>query len=91
MLIEFMLSASKLYLNPLCISVCFSHISSQTLAQANCVDSTAEPAAVFASEVKKLKEIGFKPKEQLTLEPYERDHAVVCARARLCFFICFLL
>jgi rRNA 2'-O-methyltransferase fibrillarin len=45
--------------------------------KANCVDSTAEPAAVFASEVKKLKEMGFKPKEQLTLEPYERDHAVV--------------
>ena len=29
------------------------------------------------AQVKKLKELGFKPKEQLTLEPYERDHAVV--------------
>ena len=28
-------------------------------------------------QVKKFKEMGFKPKEQLTLEPYERDHAVV--------------
>ena len=45
--------------------------------KANCIDSTAEPTVVFASEVKKLKEMGFKPKEQLTLEPYERDHAVV--------------
>ena len=45
--------------------------------KANCIDSTAEPTAVFAAEVKKLKEMGFKPKEQITLEPYERDHAVV--------------
>jgi rRNA 2'-O-methyltransferase fibrillarin len=27
--------------------------------------------------VDKLKEENFKPLEQLTLEPYERDHAVV--------------
>ena len=47
------------------------------LFQANCVDSTAEPAAVFASEVKELKKYKLQPKEQLTLEPYERDHAVV--------------
>jgi rRNA 2'-O-methyltransferase fibrillarin len=52
-------------------------LSFRFFLQANCVDSTAEPAAVFASEVKKLKEMGFKPKEQITLEPYERDHAVV--------------
>jgi len=32
---------------------------------------------VFAKEVKKLQEERMKPKEQLTLEPYERDHAVV--------------
>jgi hypothetical protein len=29
------------------------------------------------SEVKKLQEQQLKPKEQVTLEPYERDHAVV--------------
>lgn len=45
--------------------------------QANCVDSTAKPEAVFAGEVAKLKSEKFKPQEQLTLEPYERDHAVV--------------
>jgi rRNA 2'-O-methyltransferase fibrillarin len=45
--------------------------------KANCIDSTAEPAAVFASQVNELKKEGFKPKEQVTLEPYERDHAVV--------------
>eukprot|EP00004_Rigifila_ramosa_P016983 TRINITY_DN4081_c0_g1_i1.p1 TRINITY_DN4081_c0_g1~~TRINITY_DN4081_c0_g1_i1.p1 ORF type:complete len:305 (-),score=70.17 TRINITY_DN4081_c0_g1_i1:32-946(-) len=45
--------------------------------KANCIDSTAEPAVVFAKEVKKLQQEGFKPSEQLTLEPYERDHAVV--------------
>jgi len=45
--------------------------------QASCIDSTAQPEAVFASEVKKLQADKLKPQEQLTLEPYERDHAVV--------------
>lgn len=45
--------------------------------KANCIDSTAEPAAVFAQEIEKLKTDKLKPTEQLTLEPYERDHAVV--------------
>jgi rRNA 2'-O-methyltransferase fibrillarin len=45
--------------------------------KANCIDSTADPAAVFASEVAKMKAKGLKPKEQVTLEPFERDHAVV--------------
>ena len=45
--------------------------------QANCIDSTAEPAAVFAGEVKKMQAEKMKPQEQLKLEPYERDHAVV--------------
>ncbi|EFX01262.1 fibrillarin [Grosmannia clavigera kw1407] len=47
--------------------------------KANCIDSTAPPETVFASEVQKLKEDRFFPKEQLTLEPYERDHALVAA------------
>jgi rRNA 2'-O-methyltransferase fibrillarin len=46
--------------------------------KASCIDSTAPPEAVFAREVKKLQEQQLKPKEQVTLEPYERDHAVVC-------------
>lgn len=50
--------------------------------KANCVDSTAEPEAVFAGEVNKLREEQFKPIEQVTLEPYERDHAVVVAEYR---------
>lgn len=45
--------------------------------KANCIDSTAAPEAVFASEVKKMSAENMKPQEQLTLEPYERDHAVV--------------
>ncbi|CAL8336871.1 rRNA 2'-O-methyltransferase fibrillarin [Gadus morhua] len=45
--------------------------------KANCIDSTAAPEAVFASEVKKMGAENMKPQEQLTLEPYERDHAVV--------------
>ncbi|XP_043803344.1 rRNA 2'-O-methyltransferase fibrillarin [Apis laboriosa] len=45
--------------------------------KASCIDSTAQPEAVFASEVKKLIADKLKPQEQITLEPYERDHAVV--------------
>lgn len=45
--------------------------------QANCIDSTAEPTKVFAEEIKKLQADKLKPQEQITLEPYERDHAVV--------------
>ena len=50
--------------------------------KANCVDSTADPALVFAQEVNKLKSENFKPEEQITLEPYERDHAVVVGEYR---------
>ncbi len=45
--------------------------------KASCIDSTAPPEAVFAREVKKMQEMQLKPKEQVTLEPYERDHAMV--------------
>ncbi|CDQ77649.1 rRNA 2'-O-methyltransferase fibrillarin [Oncorhynchus mykiss] len=45
--------------------------------KANCIDSTAAPEAVFAAEVKKMGSENMKPQEQLTLEPYERDHAIV--------------
>lgn len=45
--------------------------------KANCIDSTVPAAAVFAREVKNLQAEKLKPQEQLTLEPYERDHAVV--------------
>jgi rRNA 2'-O-methyltransferase fibrillarin len=50
--------------------------------KANCIDSTAPAEAVFASEIKKLKTMGFKPKEYVTLEPFERDHAVVVGTYR---------
>ena len=56
--------------------------------KASCVDSTAPPTAVFASEVKKMKELKMKPKEQLTLEPYERDHAVVVGVYRFVLLCC---
>lgn len=45
--------------------------------KANCIDSTAAAEAVFASEVDKLRGMSLKPMEQLTLEPYERDHCIV--------------
>jgi rRNA 2'-O-methyltransferase fibrillarin len=50
--------------------------------KANCIDSTAAAEAVFAGEVEKLRKEMIKPKEQLTLEPYERDHAVVVGQYR---------
>lgn len=50
--------------------------------KANCIDSTAAPEAVFAGEVNKLRSEKVKPREQLTLEPYERDHAVVVGQYR---------
>jgi rRNA 2'-O-methyltransferase fibrillarin len=50
--------------------------------KASCIDSTAAPEAVFKREVAKLQEQNFKPREQLTLEPYERDHAIVIAEYR---------
>ncbi|EIN07018.1 Fibrillarin [Punctularia strigosozonata HHB-11173 SS5] len=48
--------------------------------KANCIDSTAPAAEVFASEVQVLRKFHFKPIEQVTLEPYERDHAMVTAQ-----------
>ncbi|CAD6201363.1 GSCOCG00000166001-RA-CDS [Cotesia congregata] len=45
--------------------------------KASCIDSTAQPEAVFQAEVNKLVADKLKPQEQITLEPYERDHAVV--------------
>jgi len=50
--------------------------------KANCIDSTAPAEHVFAKEVTKLQAEQFKPLEQLTLEPYERDHAVVVSTYR---------
>lgn len=51
--------------------------------KANCIDSTVPAEAVFAREVKTLQAEGFKPTEQLTLEPYERDHAIVVGAYRV--------
>jgi len=50
--------------------------------KANCIDSTVDASIVFAKEVAKLQAENFKPAEQLTLEPYERDHAVVVGEYR---------
>jgi rRNA 2'-O-methyltransferase fibrillarin len=51
--------------------------------KANCIDSTVAAEAVFASEINKLKTMKFKPHEYVTLEPYERDHAVVVGSYRV--------
>ncbi|KAM0047317.1 putative fibrillarin, S-adenosyl-L-methionine-dependent methyltransferase [Helianthus debilis subsp. tardiflorus] len=51
--------------------------------KANCIDSTVPAEAVFAAEVKKLQAEQFKPMEQVTLEPFERDHACVVGAYRV--------
>jgi len=50
--------------------------------KANCIDSTQAASIVFASEVEKLQKEGFTAREQITLEPYERDHCIVVAQYR---------
>ncbi|KAJ5658782.1 rRNA 2'-O-methyltransferase fibrillarin [Penicillium longicatenatum] len=45
--------------------------------KASCIDSTAAADVVFSREVQKMREEKIKPKEQLTLEPFERDHCIV--------------
>lgn len=45
--------------------------------KANCIDSTARPELVFAKEIDNMTKDNFKPIEQVSLEPYERDHLVV--------------
>ncbi|XVF53555.1 hypothetical protein PTKIN_Ptkin05aG0108200 [Pterospermum kingtungense] len=51
--------------------------------KANCIDSTVPAEAVFLNEVKKLQQEQFKPFEQVTLEPFERDHACVVGGYRI--------
>ncbi|KAG7546193.1 Fibrillarin [Arabidopsis suecica] len=51
--------------------------------KANCIDSTVPAEAVFQTEVKKLQQEQFKPAEQVTLEPFERDHACVVGGYRM--------
>lgn len=45
--------------------------------KASCIDSTQPPKVVFQSEVEKLKTEGLAPKKYITLEPYQKDHAMV--------------
>ncbi|RVD92258.1 fibrillarin [Tubulinosema ratisbonensis] len=47
--------------------------------KANCVDSTISPQQVFANEIEVLKKENVKPKEQVTLDPFEKDHAMIVA------------
>lgn len=45
--------------------------------KASCIDSTKPPKVVFQSEVEKLREEGLVPKKYITLDPYQKDHAMV--------------
>nr|UXY87196.1 fibrillarin like-protein [Cryptomonas sp.] len=51
--------------------------------KASCIDSTADASLIFAKEVQKLQKENFRPIEQITLEPYERDHAVVLGKYKV--------
>lgn len=50
--------------------------------KANCIDSTQAAEAVFASEINKLKDMQMTPREYVTIEAFERDHAVVIGTYR---------
>lgn len=50
--------------------------------KASCIDSVAAPEVVFAKEVDTLRKLQFTPREQVTLEPFERGHAMVTAQYR---------
>merc|ERR1712176_1127075 len=50
--------------------------------KASFVDSTLAPEIVYANEVTRLKEEKFRPVEQLSLEPYERDHRIITGMYR---------
>merc|ERR550514_1100676 len=43
--------------------------------KASCINRKVTADVVISNEVKKLQELNLNPHEQLTLEPYERDHA----------------
>lgn len=58
---------------------CFLKVGGKVLLsiKANCIDSTAPPAQVYAQVVEEMRALKFKPKEQISLEAYERGHALV--------------
>jgi rRNA 2'-O-methyltransferase fibrillarin len=50
--------------------------------KANCVNSALPAETVFADEVNILKKLEIRPREQITLEPYEKDHALINGKFR---------
>lgn len=46
--------------------------------KASCIDSVANPEVVYAGEMENMKKDKFFPLEKMTLEPFERGHAIVC-------------
>lgn len=50
--------------------------------KANCVNSAIPAETVFADEVNILRKNEVRPKEQVTLEPFEKDHAMIIGRFR---------
>lgn len=50
--------------------------------KANCIDSTAAPEAVYASEIEKMKKDNLRPKTQISIDTFERGHAVIIGQFR---------
>lgn len=50
--------------------------------KASSVDSSIPAETVFANELNWLRQNKFKPQEQVTLEPYEKNHAMIVGRFR---------
>jgi len=50
--------------------------------KASCVDSLAAPEEVFESQIEILEKDGFKPLKKVSLEPFQRNHAMVTAQFR---------
>lgn len=50
--------------------------------KASCIDSLAQPEEVFAIEKEKLNKKDWQLLTQITLEPYQRHHAMITARFR---------
>ncbi|AFN83886.1 fibrillarin [Encephalitozoon romaleae SJ-2008] len=48
--------------------------------KANCVNSSIPAETVFADEVNILRKSNIKPREQVTLEPFEKDHAMIVGK-----------
>ncbi len=62
---------------------CHAHLKSGgcllLVVKSRSIDVTKEPREVFLEETRKLQDGGFRIKQVLTLEPFDKDHAIILA------------